>query len=213
MIAAAVALLFVLLVHVVTSALLAVWMGLEVQRARRFVGPALVSGRFAGIMWEIGAIPLGGFVEFQPLDPSNSNAGTVLDRAPRNKRVVLALAPWTLIFTIAMALLGPRLAIETAASSWMLCGAGLEFWNQGPLLVGQIIETILLESPAIVAGLMISALCAWNLLPFPGLSGGMLVDALSPVRLPRWLVIGPALIALGWLISTFVYAFGNIVSA
>lgn len=192
-----------LTLHVVFTALVARYARIEMKRARLFLGPKLLGFTALGVPFELGAIPIGSFVEFVPLD-ANDSSRTSYDVASRGRRILVSLLPWLLIVLLAMGFAGFD-ALFAFARGFSQVFMGLLVFSEGPILVGRIVDTVRTAPPLLLVGLVLSKLAAFNLLPFPGISGGRAFEALVDRRLPLWLSVGPLVCAIGWAISIFVH--------
>jgi membrane-associated protease RseP (regulator of RpoE activity) len=197
------AILLSLVLHLIFTTVAARAARIEMKRARLFLGPKVLGFTALGVPFELGAIPLGSFVEFVPTDADDPSR-TSYDVASRGRRILVSLVPWLLVLGVALGFAGLE-ALFSFARGFSQVFMGLLVFSEGPLLVGRIVDTVRTAPPLLLVGLVLSKLAAFNLLPFPGLSGGRAFEALVDRRLPLWLSLGPLACAIGWAISVFFH--------
>lgn len=186
-------------------------LGIRVRGVVLFVGPRLLSFRALGLPFELRAVPVGSHVLLAP-DAASERREVVNTRPDVEReldldvrdlawghRAILALVPWAVIFAPTLAVLGADAFVELMRGM-MQFFAGLAFWSEGPAHVSAMWALFASTTGLRIAALTVVKLVAMNLLPIPGLSGGLILP-----RTPTWLVVASTLVvlatAVGWVVS------------
>jgi hypothetical protein len=165
-----------------------------------FGSPALVKRRLRDTTVTLGPIPTGsvailGRVGDEPVtDPRDWR------RIGLGKRLVVLLAPWVVIFAIAITCLGA----SRAATSFVHGLYQVVFVLDLTPLARRLFALAAASPIHVTLGLVFAKSMAVNVLPIPGLAGGGLIQELLGIRRMSWVVAG-ALVML-FLSARTVYA-------
>jgi hypothetical protein len=126
-----------------------------------------------------------------------------------SKQLVIRLGPWIVQLAIAMALLGPGDAMRSFANAF---GEVLSL-GQATMRAEYALAFLEHAPPATLFGVVLAKIVAFNLLPFPALAGGEIVNDVvfrSRGKQPPalWMVLGLlcSLVIAGWWVVAFVRA-------
>jgi membrane-associated protease RseP (regulator of RpoE activity) len=197
------------LVHPILVVAIATRAGVAIERVGLGVGPLVAARRVLGRRVEVRALPLGSWVAFAPSasGASGSAERTSLDDAPRARRIAVALGPWLVVALVSAVLIGPTASLEAIGSGlFEVVLGGLVFWSVGVERIAAVARALALLPVTTLVGLALAKVTAWNLLPLPGLAGGMAVESIVSAKLPRPLSLVAALCGLGWAIALVMYA-------
>ena len=157
------AILLSLVLHLIFTTVAARAARIEMKRARLFLGPKVLGFTALGVPFELGAIPLGSFVEFVPTDADDPSR-TSYDVASRGRRILVSLVPWLLVLGVALGFAGLE-ALFSFARGFSQVFMGLLVFSEGPLLVGRIVDTVRTAPPLLLVGLESGNIMARNLEP------------------------------------------------
>ena len=203
-----------MLLHVSVMALCARAFGITIRRIVYGVGPALFSVGRA----QIRLLPFAGSVvlkdtrEEQIYDDDRGD--DIYNERPLWQQLAVPLGGVTVPLILALGLLGAQgWDSFTGAFAQIIAGA-LAPLNTAQLLLADGDVFARSHGFALVAALVSVKLCAFNLLPFGGLSGGQVLLALARGGKPyvaweetvaKWLLLPGLGVALAWLVAFGVY--------
>lgn len=203
-----------MLIHVSVMALCARAFGITIRRIAYGVGPALFS---VGKM-QLRLLPFAGSLvlkdtrEEEIYDDDRGN--DIYNERPLWQQLAVPLGGVTVPLILALGLLGAQgWDSFTGAFAQIIAGA-LAPLNTAQLLLADGDVFARSHGFALVAALVSVKLCAFNLLPFGGLSGGQVLLALARGGKPylaweetvaKWLLLPGLGVALAWLVAFGVY--------
>jgi membrane-associated protease RseP (regulator of RpoE activity) len=207
--------------HVGTMAIVGWWIGATVDEVSFFFSPVTIRFRYRAVDYRIGLIPMGGSVRFKGDRDKPKSVEEILfaaDMEPPGfndlhplKRVVIAASGCIALVTLAALCLGPWASVRSLGRGFVQI-TPFAPWTPtwvpgGKELAGRFVSLLRNGPFRVVIGVLAAKQAAFNLLPLPPLTGGMIITYLLGWKkgLPERILVSALYVGLLLTLITFGY--------